>query len=132
MAGENYEINKYYDFEVVADSVLGSSYRNAKLVSIMDYRVAKKFGSVDYIHRQVRPYIESTVSKDINTYTFLLFRYKDKDLVIAREWMRSITLIDTESSVLRLEIEGASIEMRKILEKHLNILGLTFTITEGD
>ncbi len=50
-------INKHYNFSVYANSILGTSYTNTKLVSILDYHTALKFANVELLHRQVFPYL---------------------------------------------------------------------------
>ena len=124
-------INEYYDFNLIADSVLGSSYKNAKLVSIMDYDTAKKFSPIDYYQLQIAPYLPGTISRQILSYTFYLFKYKDKDLVIAKEWINDLEITSSNISSYVLSLTDVSDLTKTLLTKQLNILGINYTLTEA-
>lgn len=123
-------INNYYNFDVVGASILGSSYRRVKLVSILDYETAKKFSSVDYIQQQIIPYLLPGVSRNITKYTFYLFKHKGKDLVVAKEWIRDITMETSNSNKYYLTLENVSTTTLTTLTTQLNILGINYKLEE--
>jgi hypothetical protein len=75
-------LNKHYNFSLYDNSVLGKTYKNAKLKSILDYYTALKFSDVELLNKQIYPYLPSGTNNNplISTsenLSFLMLRLKD-------------------------------------------------------
>lgn len=124
------DINSFYDFSVYGNSILGSSYRNARLMATLDYHTAKKFSTVDYTHRQIKPYLPESTPKDISKFTFYLFRYKERDVVVAREWIDIITIELVQQRNVTIDLMGISDTKKDIVLRQLGLLGITYKVRD--
>lgn len=128
MASSALEINKFYNFSVYANSVLGTSYKNAKLLSVMDYRTALKFGNIELLHRQVYPYLPPETLKDATKYTYYLFNYNGKDVVLASVWIVESSVEQTSGMSFTLQLNNISDRQLTIIRDQLRLLGISFDI----
>lgn len=123
------KISHYYNFSLFANSILGSSYRGAKLTSILDYGTAVKFGSVDLLHKQIYPYLPPGTPKDISKYTFYLFKHRDKDIVLAETWIVPGSVEESEGVNYTLTLSNVTDSEVNLIRDQLRLLGITFSIS---
>lgn len=121
-------INKYYNFSVYANSVLGSSYKNAKLVSILDYHTALKFANIELLHRQIYPYLPPGTLPDHTKYSYYLFKYNDKDVVIADVWIEQASIEETSGLNYTLKLNNITSPQLATVRDQLRLLGISFDI----
>lgn len=121
-------INKYYNFSVYANSVLGSSYKNAKLVSILDYHTALKFANIELLQRQIYPYLPPGTLPDHTKYSFYLFKYNDKDIVLADVWIEQSSIEETSGLNYTLKLNNITSPQLATVRDQLRLLGISFDI----
>jgi len=124
-----FTINKHYNFSVYANSVLGSSYRNAKLVSILDYYTALKFANIELLQRQIYPYLPPNTPSDHTKYTYYLFKYNDMNVVLADAWIEQNSIEETEGLNYTLKLNNVTSSQLATIRDQLRLLGISFTIT---
>lgn len=122
-------INKHYNFSVYANSILGTSYKNTKLVSILDYTTALKFGNVELLHRQVYPYLPPGTPSDHTRYSYYLFSHNGKTLVLADVWIVASSIEETEGLNYTLRLSNITSSQLAIVRDQLRLLGIQFTVS---
>lgn len=125
----NMELNKYYDLSVYADVILGSAYKSAKLIGILNYENARKFEPIYDLHKQVYPRLPEGTPSDYTKYTYYQFQVEDKTIIIADVWIvpGSVTLREGVSYTIIIE-DASSSDINDVRDS-LRGLGLTFTIS---
>ncbi len=121
-------INKHYNFSVYANSILGTAYKNTKLVSILDYTTALKFGNIELLHRQIYPYLPPNTLADHTKYTYYLFQYNGKTIVIADVWILQNSIEETEGLNYTLKLNNITSTQLTIIRDQLRLLGIAFDI----
>lgn len=121
-------INKHYNFSVYANSVLGTTYKNTKLLSILDYRTALKFANIELLHRQVYPYLPPNTLSDHTKYSYYLFSYNDKEVVIADVWILPSSIEETEGLNFTLRLNNITSNQLAVIRDQLRLLGISFDI----
>lgn len=121
-------INKYYNFSVYANSVLGTTYTNAKLVSILDYHTALKFGNIELLHKQVFPYLPTGTPSDNTKYTYYLFNYLGSNIVLADVWLLDSSIVETLGLNYTVRLNNISNTQYTIVRDQLRLLGISFDI----
>jgi len=131
----NLQINKTYNFNLYAPSVLGASYRNAKLIGILDYTSALKIKNVEQLHRQVYPYLPAGVINNPKTYTYYHFKYEKSgsyyDLIVAHPWFIESSVVEVNSFNLFITVNNVSNNDIEIIRNQLRLLGYNFTLDIG-
>jgi hypothetical protein len=121
-------INHHYNFTVHAAPVLGASFRNARLVSVLDYQTALKFGNVVLLHRQVYPYLPSGTSEQLTRYTYYLFKVGDRDVVLADVWIIASSVELSQGSEFTLTLRNVSSLQLSLVQEQLKLLGIVHTL----
>lgn len=122
-------INKHYNFSVYANSVLGTSYKNTKLLSILDYNTALKFSNIELQQRQVFPYLPPNTLADHTKYSYYLFLHNGKEVVIADTWIVPSSVEETEGLNYTLQLNNVSTTQLAVVRDQLRLLGIQFTIS---
>lgn len=121
-------INNHYDFLVYANSILGASFQNARLVSILDYQTALKFDNVVLMHRQVFPYLPEGTLEDLTRYSYYLFKVGEHSVLLADVWIVSQSLTLSTGSSHSLTLLNVSANQLSIVRDQLRLLGISFTV----
>lgn len=121
-------INKYYNFSLYHNSVLGVSYTNAKLISILDYNTALKFSNVELLHKQIYPYLPPNTLRDHTKYTYYLFNYNNKNIVIADVWIVASSIEETTGLSYTIRLNNITSSQLSIVRDQLRLLGISFEI----
>ena len=121
-------INKHFNFSVYANSILGTSYRNAKLVSILDYNTALGFANIELLHRQIYPYLPPNTPSDLTKYTYYLFNYNGKNIVLADVWIIVSSVEETEGLNYTLQLNNITSVQLSTIRDQLRLLGINFII----
>lgn len=121
-------INSHYDFSVYANSVLGVSYQNARLVSILDYHTALKFDNIVLLHRQVYPYLPEGTLEDLTRYTYYLFKVGDKSVVLADVWVVADSVELSSGVNHTVTLMNVTSGQLSIIRDQLRLLGVSFSI----
>ncbi|EKD89680.1 MAG: hypothetical protein ACD_33C00008G0006 [uncultured bacterium] len=122
-------INKYYNFTTYAPSILGTSYNNAKLVSILDYDTALKFGNIELLHKQIYPYLPSNTPSDLTKYTYYLFKTENGNVILADYWLIDTSIQETGGINATINLYNIDSNKVSIIRDQLKLLGINFNIT---
>lgn len=121
-------LNKHYNFSLYPNSVLGTVYQNAKLVSILDYNIALKFSNIELLHKQIFPYLPPGSNPNHLEYTYYLFKYNDKDIVIADAWIIESSIIEKDGLNYTIRLNNISSAQYNAIRDQLRLLGISFDI----
>lgn len=121
-------INKFYNFVTYAPSILGTLYKNMKLVSILDYDTALKFGNIALLHRQVYPYLPANTPSDLTKYTYYLFKDENKTIVLTDYWIISTSIEETVGINATVRLNNITASQLTIVRDQLKLLGISFDI----
>ena len=121
-------INNYYNFAVYANTVIGTSFNSAKLISIMDYYTAIKFSNIELTQKQVSPYLPPGTLTDNKKYTYYLFTTNNSTVVVADAWIIPNSVVQSESNTYTLTLNNVSSIQLNIIRDQLRLLGIAFQI----
>lgn len=121
-------LNKHYGFSLYPNSVLGTVYRNAKLVSILDYNVALKFSNIELLHKQIFPYLPPGTNPNQTEYTYYLFKHNDKNIVIADVWIINTSIEESTGLNYTIRLNNISNSQFTAVRDQLRLLGISFDI----
>jgi hypothetical protein len=117
----------HYDFSVYANSTLGTSYKNVRLVSILDYQTALRFSNVPLQHRHIFPYLPQGTPSDATKYTYYLFRTATgQEVVLADVWIMDQTIVQTTGVNQTLVLRNITTGQLAIVRDQLRLLGISF------
>lgn len=122
------QINNHYNFSVYANSVLGTSYKNTKLMSILDFTTAMKFANIELLRRQVYPYLPPNTPSDHTKYTYYLFQHNDKLIVLADVWIMASSIEVTSGMNYTLTLNNVTTADLAVVRDQLRLLGIAFSI----
>lgn len=122
-------INKHYSFSVYANSILGTNYRNAKLVAILDYKTALRFENIDLAHKQIYPYLPPNTLIDHTKYTYYLLDVNDKTVVIADTWIKQSSIEETSGQSYTVKLNNVTTHQLNIIRDQLRLIGVSFDIS---
>lgn len=120
--------NKYYNFSVYANSVLGTVYKNAKLVSTLDYRKALKEANIELLQRQIYPYLPPGTPSDHTKYTYYVFEYNGKEITLADVWIEQTSIEETSGLNYTLKLNNITSPQLTTIRDQLRLLGISFDI----
>lgn len=124
------KVNSFYNLSTKAPSILGATYKNLKVRSIMDAKTAIKYRDIVSVNNSISNVI-SGLSGDVNDLTFILFDNDGTDLVLAIEWINEASIELIENAVLRITVETLSNNDSAIINSLLVGAGYkTFTIEQ--
>lgn len=117
----------HYNFSVHANSILGASYKNVQLVSILDYYTALRHGNIPLQHRQIYPKLPEGTPSDATKYIYYLFRAANgKETVIADVWIVDSTIEQTQGFDQTLVMRNVTSTQVAIVRDQLRLLGISF------
>jgi len=121
-------INKYYEFSLYPNTVIGINFKNAKLTAILDYKKAIKFANIDLYQKQIYPYLPPNTPSNHRNYTYYLFEVNGKDVVIADTWIIPTSIVESQSASYILKLNNISETQLAIVRDQLRVLGINFEI----
>lgn len=117
-------INSYYSFSTRAPGILGSSFSNLKLASIMTFDLANKFINVMSMHANIYPVLPEGISDNPESYTYYLFKTESNgELILADVWIDQNTVIEKGSQSLVIEIPRVTNTDIIRINNTLNMMG---------
>lgn len=122
-------INNHYNFSVYANSILGTTYRNARLVSILDYKTALKFSNIVLQHNRVYPYLPANTLEDATKYTYYKFEVGGKEVVLADVWIDPTSIEVSSGTDHTLKLFNVSGTTLATVRDQLRLLGISFTLS---
>ena len=118
------QLGKTYNFKTLSPVILGSEYKNQKVIGIFNSTEAMKYGDIQTTYALVSKQI-STLPK-INDLTFVLFESLDHDkTILALEYLDVNTIVEVTTFNLNIVVNNASTEDTSIITNMLKELGYT-------
>lgn len=124
-------VDKHYNFSVHAPSILGSNYKNARLMSILNYQTALRFGDVVLRHRQVYPYLPADTDNDQTKYKYYLFDIGGRWVVLADVWLIPESVEVTTGGTVVIRMHNITDAQVTILRDQFRLMGLSFDINQA-
>lgn len=121
-------LNKHFNFSLYPNSVLGTVYQNAKLVSILDYNIALKFSNIELLQKQIYPYLPPGSNPNHTEYSYYLFKHNDKEIVIADAWIIQSSIEESNGLNYTLRLNNISSAQYNAVRDQLRLLGIGFDI----
>lgn len=104
------EIGKIYTFNTLSPVFLGAVITRAKLKSIVDADMARRFAPIDQLHAQVYPTLPVGSPKDVNASVYYVFEGQNKtNIVVAEGWIDLTSLEVVEHINITVRIPQASL-----------------------
>lgn len=125
-----FEINKRYNFSCHASAILGASYSNVKVISILDYKSALKLREVNSIQRQVYPSLPIGTPADQRAYTYIQFEMDNgTTMVLAYNWIIEDSIILVQSLDMLVKVYNITDSDVELVRGQLRRLGYSIDIT---
>lgn len=133
------KLNHFYSFLLYPVSILGSSYSNVKLISILDYNTALMFENVELLHRQIFPFLPEGTPSNNTEYTYYLFEKEEvntssqltpvkKKIVLAHPWIIDTSIQEITATFKTLRLNNISSSEFTVVRDQLRLLGISFDI----
>jgi hypothetical protein len=120
-------IKSFYSFNTRAPSILGASYKNLKLVSIMDFNTVSAFSNVINQHANIYPHLPNGTPDNPEVYTYYLFKNEsNQSVVMADVWIDSATIEEQGSQKLVIEIQNINNSDINRVRTILTTMGIPF------
>lgn len=124
----NFKINSSYTFNNRAPAVLGSGYKNAKLVAILDAKMAASFINIQSSHVNIYPYLPQSTPDAPEKYTYLVFDISGERKVIAEEWIDETSVVESSTQSVQIDIQNVTTQDIAKIRNALTIGGFSATI----
>lgn len=120
-----FNINKSYNFNTLAPTILGDSYKIMKVKAILTAREAVKYRDIQTLHIMLRPLINALpVSPE--SCTFVLFENTDKEeTLLAMEYIDIYSIVEVTKMNISIEVIGTTSDDVSILRNILLEYGYT-------
>lgn len=116
------QLGKSYNFKTLSPVILGSEYKNQKVIGIFNSSEAMKYGDIQTTYSLVAK--EITTLPKINDLTFILFESLDQDkTILALEYLSINTIVEVTTFKLNIIINNANTEDTSIITNVLKELG---------
>lgn len=122
------DIGKHYNLSLYSNPVLPNSFRNAKVISILDYETSLKFSNIELTQRQIFPYLPPGTSNNHNNYTYYYISVNDKKYVVAAEWIIQDSIELTTGVSYTIRLNNITPTQLALVRDQLRLLGLSFDI----
>ena len=120
-------INKLYKFYTYAPSILGASFDKAKLVAILDYNSAIKHKNVEFLQKQVYPFLPASTPRNVKDYVFYKFQTEsDSNIIMANYWLIDESTVEITTLNLNVNVLNVSTQDISVIREQLRLLGYTF------
>ena len=127
---EDIRINKIYNFNTLAPSILGTTYKNMKVKAIMSANEAIKHRDIYTLHNNLTTAILG-LPQDVGDCTYVLFEDRDgNQTVLALEYIDPYTITEVVTTNVRVELYNTDDLDVSVLRTRLLELGYNnFNIT---
>ena len=122
-------INSYYSFLTRAPGILGATYSNMRLVSVMTYDLARNFIDINAMHANIYPTLPSGFPDNPQGYTYYMFKTENgENAVFADIWIDTGSITEKSSQSIMVEINKISNSDITRIQTTLTSMGYVFSI----
>jgi hypothetical protein len=122
----NYQIGTAYNFNTLAPAILGATFNNAKLLSIMDFNTAMKFTNIAQQAQIVYPVLPAGTPTDPSSYVYLLFQTSTgATVVLANVWINESTIVVSTTATITVVVTNVTTADVSVIRNMLLNAGYT-------
>ena len=122
----NYQIGTSYNFNTLAPAILGATFQNAKLLSIMDFNTATKFTNVSQQAQIVYPVLPAGTPVNPSSYVYLLFQTSTgATVVLANVWINESTVVVSTTATITVVLTNVTTADVSVIRNMLLNAGYT-------
>ena len=121
-------LNNFYSFSLYPNTVIGNSFTNAKLVAILDYNNALKYGNIELFQNQIVPYLPPGTSLNNTLYTYYLFDIDGKKIIVADSWIILNSISQTTGLNYTIRLNNITSQQYTTIRDQLRLLGVSFDL----
>jgi len=104
-----FDIKGVYSFDVYPSAILGTSFQNVTILSIMDYESALNFGDIASLHINVFPYLPEGSPDDPTATDYVRIRTSSgAATILGVNWINPATIEQVTSQRAIATIEGVT------------------------
>jgi len=116
-------INKVYNFSTLAPAVLGSDFKDMKVIAILTAKEAVKYRDIQTLHNTLKPII-TALPTSVNDCSYVLFENIDNEKVLlALEYIDMFSIQEVVSTNIRVEIYNTNTDDVSIIRNRFIELG---------
>lgn len=125
-----FELNKRYNFNTLAPSLLGATFKNATVIGIVDYVTASSYINPDAYAANIYPYLPVGTIRDPKKYTYILLVSEiGIKTAIAWQWIDPASVVLVASTTLTITVVDVPVGTSEQIRDALLLLGInTFSI----
>lgn len=126
-----FELQKRYNFNTRAPSILGTNYKNALVKAIVDYTIASKYISPETEAINVYPSLPGGTNPDPKKWTYVIVELESLiTRCFALEWIDTSSIAVVNSIDLNVVVHNTSTGDAERIRQSLLLMGFTnFSIT---
>lgn len=96
-------------FTVYPSTIIGTKYKDVKVLSILDYTTAKAFADVDALHRNVYPTLPNTVPNNPSQYYYARLEFVNGTTdIVGLPWIEAGSVVVKSAQSLQLSFKNIS------------------------
>lgn len=120
----DFKIGVRYNLQFNGSPILGTGLKNAKMVGVVDYRVASNESNVTTTHVNMMPYLPTNISRDATSLSYLLFEMESgARAAFAYPWIVESSIEVAQNKTLTLTIPGAGADDAQNVKDVLSLAG---------
>jgi hypothetical protein len=105
----NFILRSVYNFDLYPVALLGSGYKNATIMAIMDMATANQYIDAQAQHVQVYPTLPAGTPNDPNGYDYVkILTQTGETIVLGMAWINAATVTLVQSNTIRAVIGNVS------------------------
>lgn len=128
-----FKLKAKYNFTVYAPALFSDTFRQVKVIGIIDYETAKTYQNIDLMQRQIYPLLPQNTPDRVEDYTYILLETSSGiKSVIAYPWIIENSIQEITSMNLVATIYDSDDSDMGILRDFMNSMGYRFKIEQID
>lgn len=128
-----FKLKAKYNFTVYAPALFSDTFRQSKVVGIIDYETAKKYTNIDLMQRQIYPLLPANTPDKVADYTYILLELSSGiQTVLAYPWIieNSIQEVSTMNLVATVyDVDDSDVN---VIRDFMNSMGYRFKLDQID
>lgn len=126
-----FQIDNVYNFNTLAPAILGAEFKNATVLAILNYTVAKTYINIETNHVNIYPYLPVGTVNDPKTYQYILIKTQSGETtVLALPWINTDTVTQVTNQSIVVKVNNITNDDTVKIRDALILMGYSdFTIS---